>query len=266
MNREPVGKDLRTVTGQKTGLGDFTPQAESYVKARPGYPPEILECLLKRSGVQAGDSVIDLGAGTGLFTGLLTGRGLRITALEPNEAMRMNAPPLPEIRWLDGSFEATGLPDNSADWVVAAQAFHWADPLTALPEIRRILRPGKAFSILWNDRQMDGTELLREVEGIFKTVDVKFDQQYRSGTDWGKVLVRTGDFRDVQADRAEHVVRMTCPRFLDLWRSHNRLSVSLGPEGMKSLLEKIGECLDRRKASWIDMRYTTRAWTAFSVK
>src|SRR5687767_11696018 len=129
--------------------GDFTPQAEAYARARPGYPAELVDRLIAAAGVAAGDPVADLGAGTGLFTGLLAARGLAVVAVEPSAAMRRGAPRLPGVVWIDGSFEATSLPTGSQRWAVAAQAFHWADVPRALPEIHRILAPGCCLTVLW---------------------------------------------------------------------------------------------------------------------
>src|SRR5690242_9900728 len=99
------------MTNPLSPLGDFTTQAGAYAQARPSYPPALVARLLERACVNRGDAIVDIGAGTGLFTALLAGRGLRITALEPNAAMRGQAPAMPgeHVAWSDGTFEATGL-------------------------------------------------------------------------------------------------------------------------------------------------------------
>lgn len=51
-----------------TAAGDFSPQAEAYARARPGYPRQIVERLLDLAGIEPGDPVVDVGAGTGIFT------------------------------------------------------------------------------------------------------------------------------------------------------------------------------------------------------
>jgi SAM-dependent methyltransferase len=49
---------------------------------------------------------------------------------------------LPEVEAHEGTAEAIPLPDDSADAVTVAQAFHWFDGPKALAEIARVLRPG----------------------------------------------------------------------------------------------------------------------------
>jgi SAM-dependent methyltransferase len=60
---------------------------------------------------------------------------------------------------VDGSAEATGLPDVSIDLVTAAQSLHWFDPLRSRAEFARILRPGGGVAALWNERRR-GTPFL----------------------------------------------------------------------------------------------------------
>ena len=41
---------------------------------------------------------------------------------------------------IDGTAEATTLPDQSVDFITAGQAFHWFEPDAARLEFKRILR------------------------------------------------------------------------------------------------------------------------------
>ncbi|HEX9736195.1 MAG TPA: SAM-dependent methyltransferase, partial [Thermoanaerobaculia bacterium] len=62
----------------RTRPGDFSPQADAYARARPGYPPELVALLIELLGVEPGAAVADLGAGTGLFTEALVRHALRV--------------------------------------------------------------------------------------------------------------------------------------------------------------------------------------------
>lgn len=139
-------------TGRFTGLADI------YARCRPSYPDQAVDFLLTHCGLAPGALVVDVGCGTGIFTRLLAGRGLRLIGIEPNVEMRRQAEsetgpadgPPPEYR--DGRAEATDLPEASADAVVAAQAFHWFNAPVALAEFSRILSPGGWLALLWNER------------------------------------------------------------------------------------------------------------------
>jgi len=66
--------------------------ADNYDRNRPTYPPEAVEELLNQLGVGrvAGARIIEIGAGTGKFTELLSchRNGYQILAVEPHSDMR----------------------------------------------------------------------------------------------------------------------------------------------------------------------------------
>jgi SAM-dependent methyltransferase len=135
----------------------FSGLADVYKKHRPDYPAAALDFIVRTCGLRPGTVLVDVGSGTGISSRQFAHRGLRVIGIEPNADMRRQAeaepftdgePPV----YRDGQAEATGLADASADAVLAAQAFHWFDPATTLPEFRRILRPGGWVVVLANER------------------------------------------------------------------------------------------------------------------
>lgn len=131
----------------------FSQAAQTYAQGRPDYPTELLPWLQHALGLAPGREVLDLGAGTGKFTRLLTRTGALVTAVEPVAEMRDQlAATLSGVSVLGGTAEAMPLPDASVDAVVCAQAFHWFANEAALQEIHRVLRPGGCLGLVWNVR------------------------------------------------------------------------------------------------------------------
>ena len=127
----------------------FSNKSVDYSQFRPAYSPAAIEWL--RSNV-SGDSVLDVGAGTGIFTNMLLRAFKTVSAVEPNDDMRKCFQEnLPELLCQDTTAEATGLPDDSVDLITVAQAFHWLDAEEFKREALRILRPGGSVAIVWNN-------------------------------------------------------------------------------------------------------------------
>ncbi|WP_433857633.1 class I SAM-dependent methyltransferase [Streptomyces kronopolitis] len=138
---------------QATLARSFDAVAAQYAAARPGYPPALFDTIEELAGQSlAGARVLDVGAGTGIATGLLAARGARVTAVEPGAAMaaelRGAHPGTPLVRALG---DALPFSDGAGfDLVGYAQAWHWTDPARSVPEAIRVLRPGGALALWWN--------------------------------------------------------------------------------------------------------------------
>ncbi len=133
----------------------FADRASQYASARPAYPDAAIDATLNRLGPPETLIAVDIGAGTGISARQLADRGVTVHAVEPNPDMRDAASPHPRITWHDSAAEQTRLPDQAADLVLCAQAFHWLDPEPAIREFVRILRPGARAVLLWNERDDD---------------------------------------------------------------------------------------------------------------
>lgn len=148
---QPPASDPNGV--HRAAVEGYTANAESYVRGRPDYPPELAGWLTDTLGLKSGASVVDLGAGTGKFTPRLVETGARVIAIEPVDSMRAKlAAALPDVQARAGTAQSIPLADASVDAVVCAQSFHWFAHRDALDEIHRVLKPGGRLGLVWNLR------------------------------------------------------------------------------------------------------------------
>ncbi len=159
----------------------FSNRVENYIKYRPHYPAALTEYLRDECGLTPNSIVADIGAGTGILTELFLKNGNTVYAVEPNREMRTAAEQLlrnyPGFHGVDGTAEATSLPEGSVDWITTGQAFHWFDADRTKLEFARILRPHGWVAVTWNDRRIASNPFHRAYE--------EFLQRY--GTDYQSV-------------------------------------------------------------------------------
>eukprot|EP00879_Flechtneria_rotunda_P016172 GHRR01016916.1.p1 GENE.GHRR01016916.1~~GHRR01016916.1.p1 ORF type:complete len:236 (+),score=62.13 GHRR01016916.1:363-1070(+) len=70
----------------------------------------------------------------------------QVIGQDGSEEQLQHAVSLPNIQYQHRDAHDTGLPDQSADLVVVAQALHWFDHPKFYSEVRRILKPSGAFA------------------------------------------------------------------------------------------------------------------------
>lgn len=155
-------KALSNALSGALDVNPFVGEGGAYGSVRPAYPDEAVAALVdaarRARGADASGQggplrAADIGAGTGKMSESLARSGLLVDAVEPSEALRAQASPIEGVTWHDGVAEQTGLPNDLYDIVVFAQSWHWVDSERAGLEVERILAPGGALGIVWN--QMD---------------------------------------------------------------------------------------------------------------
>lgn len=165
----------------------FTSRAAQYARYRPDYPAEALTVLELRCDLARGTRVAELGSGTGILTRHLLERGAEVFAVEPNAAMRAAAEAalqgMAGFHSVSGAAEATTLPQDSVELLVAAQAFHWFDVAAARTEALRIMRPGGSAALLWNERVRHADAFMDEYEALLRRHAPDYDAITRSRAD-----------------------------------------------------------------------------------
>lgn len=168
----------------------------AYHLARPSPPAGLLNLLRRLARVERPRLVVDVGSGTGLSTRAWAGLADEVVGVEPNPEMRAAAEAntsFPNVRYVEGYSDATGLDADGADLVTYSQSLHWMEPRPTFEEAARVLRPGGVFAAY-------DYELPPAVDW---EVDAAFEY----------FLLRVGKFRRERlsippAEKAGHVPRM----------------------------------------------------------
>jgi len=241
---------------------DYTAVAEAYLK-RPGYAPGALAAIVAHADLRAGMHVADIGAGTGNLALPLLARGLRVTAIEPNDAMREHGErrtaPSRHVVWLRAHAEATTLPAATFDAVGFGSSFNVVDARRAVAESARILRPGGAIFCLWNHRWLDDP-LQAAIESAIRRVVPGFAHGARR-EDPSAALRAGAAFGVPVAIEASVVHRIARADFAEAWRSHLTLRRQAGT-AFDDAIAAIERVLDAHGEPTLEVPYVTRAWLA----
>ena len=170
----------------------FSSRVADYVRYRPGYPPALIGLLQTECGFRTDHVIADVGSGTGLLAKLFLENGNRVFGIEPNDEMRQAGEEYlsahKHFASIHGSAENTTLGDSSVDFITAAQAFHWFEPIATRHEFLRILKPLGSVAVIWNDRRISETSFGRAYEDLL----------VRYGTDYTRVKEAYPETQDME--------------------------------------------------------------------
>jgi SAM-dependent methyltransferase len=177
----------------------FGAHSAAYERARPEWPEEAARWLVPEDAA----FVVEVGAGTGKLTRALAALGVRVLAVEPDARMLAV---LRErgLEGVEGSAESIPVGDREADAVVAGSSLHWFELDQALPEIRRVLRPGSRFGFGWNHRDIRHPTIAALSEVIYASRPSRQTSGWQR-RDWQQAVTETGLFRDVEHELFAHV-------------------------------------------------------------
>jgi SAM-dependent methyltransferase len=124
---------------------DFGATSEDYARHRAGFPDSLFERLAAHGVGRPGQSIVDLGTGTGSLARGFARRGCHVIGIDPAEALLQAASELDasagvSVEYRVARAEDTGLPDAAFDVVAAGQCWHWFDRPQAAIEAARILK------------------------------------------------------------------------------------------------------------------------------
>ncbi|KAF7338279.1 Histone H2B [Mycena venus] len=186
----------------------FNTANELYDRARPSYQPLALSHMRNAVKTTPPINVVEIGAGTGIFTRAFLAHPewasafKELKAIEPSEGMRevFSKTVLDDqgrVSIAEGTFQETHVEDGWADLVVVAQAFHWCPDFgRASEEFGRILKPGGVLALIWN---LEDRETAKWVAQAFDTAEYQKAFEPPQSQTWSAPLPAS---QDIVVDRA----------------------------------------------------------------
>ena len=173
----------------------FDSVAAEYDAYRPDYPAQLFDALESAMGQPLmWSEVCDVGAGTGIATRALAGRGANVTAVDPGIGVLgvLRSRSTSRVRAVVGDGNALPLRDGLFDLVSYAQSFHWTDPALAAGEAFRVLKPGGVLATWWNRHDLsvpwfaDHQERLHAICGVPQHPDESWVAEMLAAPPWSR--------------------------------------------------------------------------------
>ncbi|MEU8822452.1 class I SAM-dependent methyltransferase [Streptomyces sp. NPDC048636] len=245
----------------------FGTDAERYDRARPRYP----DALVRRVVTAApGPDLLSVGCGTGIDARQFQAAGCTVLGVEPDPRMAALARRL-GIDVDVATFESWDPTGRTYDAVVAAQSWHWIDPVAGAAQAARVLRPGGLLAAFWNTFQLP-PEVAEAFATVYRRVlpDSPITPQAANpqGPDTYQPLftkvadgIRTaGGFGAPEQWRHDWEWTYTRDAWLDQLPTHGTLT-RLPPEQLREVLSGVGTAIDALGGGFT-MPYATVSVTA----
>lgn len=244
----------------------FGADAHRYDRARPAYPGDLIARIVNGS---PGLDVLDVGCGTGIAGRQFQAAGCTVLGVEPDARMADFA----RARGMEvdvATFEAWHPGDRVFDTVIAAQSWHWVDPVAGPAKAADVLRPGGRLAIFGHVYEPPA-EVAEPLAAAYRRVapDSPFSGQparrpvelYQAGyAQIAEQIHETGQFEDPEQWRFDWQQSYSREQWLELLPTTGSLT-RLRPDQLAEILDAVGEAIDALGGSFV-MDYTTLATTA----
>jgi len=243
----------------------FGSDADRYERSRPDYPPAMVERVV---GTSPGRDALDVGCGTGIAGRQFQAAGCQVLGVEPDERMAAVA----RENGLEvevATFETWDLAGRRFDLVIAAQAWHWIDPMAGAAKAARSLAPEGRFAAFWNAFQPPA-DLGSAFAEVYRRVEtgLPFNPWARSAVDGyaamcdraAEGLAESGGFTEPERWRFDWERRYTRDAWLDQVPTFGG-HAQIPPAKLHELLSGLGDAVDEVGGSFV-MGYATLVVTA----
>ncbi len=213
----------------------FAVSGDAYDSFMGRYSAELAPVFADWAGIEPGQTVLDVGCGSGILTQELAARlgPAVVSAIDPSPLVEACAARVPEADVRRGAAEDLPWPDGTFDAALAQLVIHFMkDPVAGVAEMRRVVRGGGIVAVCsWDFPQM---QLLRTFWESVRHVDPRKEgEAFRYDTLEGLAgLGRDAGLEDVETALLD--VSSSYEDFGELWSTF-LLGVGPGGEYLLSL-------------------------------
>jgi SAM-dependent methyltransferase len=264
---EPPRPELHTARAIAESFGT---DAAGYDRARPGYPAALVARIVAES---PGHDMLDVGCGTGIAARQFQAAGCTVLGVDPDPRMAGYA----RARGLAvevATFEAWDPDGRTFDTVIAAQSWHWIDPVAGAAKAAQVLRPGGRLAIFGHVYEPPAevaepfAAALRKVvpDSPFANLPARrpLDMYQAIYAKFAGTIRETGQFREPGQWRFDWEQSCTRDQWLALLPTTGGLT-RLRPDQLADILDAVGTAIDALGGAFM-MYYTTLAVTAAHVR
>jgi SAM-dependent methyltransferase len=240
-----------------------------YERSRPDYPRAMVERMV---GSGPGRDVVDVGCGTGIPGRQFRAAGCRVLGVEPDERMAAVARQS-GLAVEVATFETWDTAGRRFDLVLAAQAWHWIDPVAGATKAAQALVPDGRFAAFWNAFEPPD-DLAGAFAEVYRRVEtgLPFNPWARSALEGymgmcnsaEQGLAESGGFAESERWRFDWERPYTRDDWLDqvpTFGGHGQIR----PAKLQELLSELGDAVDAVGGSFV-MGYATLVVTAVRAR
>lgn len=152
----------------KASKDNFSKQADSYSKYRPGYPLAVYEHILAQT--EGRKMALDCATGNGQAARELARYFAQVKGIDISTAQLQLAHKSPNIEYLESRAEQTPFEDDTFDLITVAQAFHWFDHPAFFKEVKRVGKPGAILAVWGYDIGRVSEEIDRHFDHFYQVI------------------------------------------------------------------------------------------------
>ncbi len=252
---------------RRTSFGEV---ASIYDRARPSYPPELIDDVIALAPMGDGPRALEVGAGTGKATVLFAARGVAVHALEPLPEMaavaQSNCIAYPDVTIERVEFERWNRHRRSFPLVYSAQAWHWIDPAQRYPAARAALEPGGLLAAFWNRPEWDHSPLREALERVYArhAPELAADSPMRPAcrpssevwSRWDQEIDPTDGFEQPEIREYHWATEYSTAHYIELLQTHSD-HIVLEPGQRRALLDGVAAVIDGA-GGVLELTYVTR--------